>query len=140
MGIRLTITAVNIDTAKLVSKLDDTFWLSVAQEYKKLMKPFIPYKSHDLANNARVHPKEVEYWQAYARYIYEGKAMGPTYPIMRGGTVVGFYSAPKKHLTGASLHFNHGSEKWDEKNRATLEPKLVTFAQGYVDTKINWND
>lgn len=137
MAIHLSIKAVNIDVAGLVSKVnDDTFWLAVAQEYKKQMKPFVPKKNSHLQESARVRPKEVEYWLPYARYIYEGNAMGPTYPIKRGGTVVGFYSprGVRKHLTGAKLKFNSGSEKWDEKNHSELERRMIAFVQKKVDS------
>lgn len=68
---------------------------------------FVPKKSGALRASGKANSKFI-YWGEglpYARYQYYGQVYGPNHPIVKGGTIVGWYSTPgkRKHPTGREL-------------------------------------
>lgn len=68
---------------------------------------FVPMKSGALRASMEVTPTTISWGNglAYARYQYGGEVYGPNLPIVRKGTIVGWYSIKgmKKHPTGREL-------------------------------------
>lgn len=69
--------------------------------------PFVPKKSGKLRRSVIVGPKSISWGRGlkYAHYQYEGEVYGPNHPIVKRGTIVGWYSTPgmQKHPTGREL-------------------------------------
>lgn len=108
------------------------------------MDPYVPADNMVLAQNVRVYVEGdngvVEYQSPYAHYQYEGVAYGPNYPIMDGGTVMGFYSPPHKSPTGKKLkysHFRHpqATSEWDKAMMRARKNDLMRVMQNYLGGK-----
>ena len=71
------------------------------------IKPFVPKKSGKLRRSVIVGPKSISWGRGlkYAHYQYEGEVYGPNHPIIKRGTIVGWYSTPgmTKYPTGREL-------------------------------------
>ena len=76
---------------------------------KDSINKFVPMKSGALRRSARANSEYISWGeglsQPYARYQYYGEIYGPNYPIMRAGSIVGWYSKPgtRKYPTGREL-------------------------------------
>lgn len=79
----------------------------VNERIKDSINEFVPMKSGALRKSARVTANTISWGTGlkYARYQYFGEVYGPNYPIMRQGTIVGWYSrrGMKKYPTGREL-------------------------------------
>ena len=68
---------------------------------------YVPMKSGALRESIRVGPKTISWGKGldYGGYQYRGQVYGPNIPIVRGGSIVGWFSQPgvKKHPTGREL-------------------------------------
>ncbi len=88
---------------------DDSVRVEVNTRIKNAINKFVPMKSGMLRQSARVTPNEIIWGEGlphpYARYQYYGQVYGPNHPIIRKGTIVGWYSTPdvKKYPTGREL-------------------------------------
>lgn len=93
---------------KLLAMLNDKNVQKQSNEIlKNYINYFVPMKSGALRRSAIATPNMI-YWGRrlpYARYQYEGDVYGPNIPIVKNGTIVGWYSKPgvKKHPTGRKL-------------------------------------
>ncbi|MBO5060240.1 MAG: hypothetical protein J6C82_04935 [Clostridia bacterium] len=139
---------VNVSVSHNLAKVrDKTFWLFAANEYHRLVSPYVPFQSGNLDETVNITSTETggenEYISPYAHYIYEGKAMGPTYYAPD----YGFWSPPgqKKHYTGEKLEISKSrhplaSDHWDKAAEPTQKPKLIDSMQGYVNSgRLNLN-
>ena len=98
----------NLNKTKLQVMLhfltDDTETLKgVNQIIADMVKPYVPAKSGALRESVRVGPKTISWTLPYARYQYYGEVYGPNFPIIKEGTIVGWYSPAKKYPTGREL-------------------------------------
>lgn len=133
---------VKIDVLGTVNKINDPkFWTFAANEYHKLLTPYVPMDSGTLSETVKTKGGEgngeIEYYAPYAHYIYEGKAMGPSF--FSDG--FGFWSPPgeRKHYTGKKLNISKSkhplaSTHWDEAAEPTQRPKLIEAMQSYIDS------
>lgn len=88
----------------------DPFWTFAANEWWKLMTPYVPMDSGALSQTVTIHPKVVEYTVPYAHYIYEGN----------------FKFRKDKHPLATN--------RWDKAAKPTQAPKLIDAMQGYIDS------
>ncbi len=69
---------------------------------------FVPKKSGALRRSGRATSEYISWGEGlaqYARYQYYGEVYGPNRPIVKNGTIVGWYSTPgqRKYPTGREL-------------------------------------
>lgn len=116
--------------------------LFLANEAKRLMDPYVPADNLVLAQNVDVHVENgsgiVEYTSPYAHYQYQGEVYGPSYPIMDGGDITGWYSPPHKTPTGKKLKhstFRHplATSEWDKAMLKARKADLTKAMQQYID-------
>ena len=138
MGFSVKIES-NINIAEDLAKVnDDRFWKFATNEWWRLISVYTPKETGNLINNVAMRPKEIEYVSPYAHYLYEGKVMGPNFPVTENGSVVGFFSSEdKKRYTGKEIKFHNknqlSSKEWDKAAMPVQEPKLIQALQDYVD-------
>lgn len=137
-------THINIprNLAKVENK---QYWLFAANEYHKLLSPYVPMQTGALDETVRIKSYalngEIEYIAPYAHYIYEGRLMvdpdtGSSYA----------QAGAKKVYTGANLDLSHNkhplsSAHWDKAAEPTQKPKLIDAMQDYADSgRLNLND
>lgn len=84
--------------------------------------PLIPFQQGALRNSVNypqgIYGGEIEYNTPYAHYQYEGIVYGPNIPIRDAeGNITGWYSPPKKNLTGRPLTYHTAGtgDHWFEK-------------------------
>ena len=139
---------VDVNIPKYIGKVrSDILWKAAANEWWRLMTPYVPMDSGNLSTNVKIKPKEVDYVSPHAHYQYEGRAMGPSYPIKKNGETVGFYSpkGKRKYYTGKTLVYSKSrhpdaSKHWDEKAALSQKSKLNKFIQNYIDSgRLNLN-
>lgn len=75
---------------------------------KDAINEYVPKKSGALRRSAIVTHNSISWGRGlpYARYQYYGEVYGPNFPIIKGGTIVGWRSPPgegSKHPTGREL-------------------------------------
>lgn len=98
---------------KLIKMLEDK---NVQKQANVILKNYINYfvpssstmGDGPLRRSAIVTYKSISWGRGlkYARYQYNGEVYGPNHPIIRNGTIVGWYSTPgpgSKHPTGREL-------------------------------------
>lgn len=93
---------------KLLAMLnDDSVRVNVNTRIKDAINKFVPMKSGALRQSAEATKDSIIWGNGlpYARYQYYGQVYGPNHPIIRNGTIVGWYSTPgmKKYPTGREL-------------------------------------
>lgn len=133
---KCTVTT-HIDVDKNLSKVrNDEFWKFAANEWWKLMTPYVPMETGTLSETVDIRPKEVEYTAPHAHYAYEGKVMGPNFYAPD----YGFWSPPgkKKQYTGKKLNFSKSkhplaSARWDKAAAPAQKPKLISAMQKFID-------
>ena len=92
--------------AKLLALINDK---EVMRDVHRLLgefcEPYVPKKSGALRASMHAYPQTVRWETPYAHYQYMGEVYGPNHPIIRQGTIVGWYSTPgmPKHPTGREL-------------------------------------
>lgn len=113
-------------------------WLFTAKEWQRILYDYIPYDTNMLRQNVAYRPREIEYKEPYASYIYYGmKMLDPKYKV--GGFAfdgIQWFSRPgvKKIRTDIPLNLRNGSRLWDKK--AISEKKdliLIRSMQNYID-------
>ncbi len=132
---------------KLAKVRDKKFWLFGANEWHRLISPYVPFETGTLDETVRIKADElngsIEYYASHAHYQYEGKVMGPNFY----SSDYGFWSPPgeKKHYTGENLTYHNkhplSSAHWDKAAEPTQKPKLIDSMQSYVNSgRLNLND
>ena len=120
--------------------------LFLANEFKRLMDPYVPAKNLVLAQNVRVYVDTdgdgvVHYNSPYAHYQYEGEVYGPNFPVKgEDGEIEGFYSPPHKTPTGRKLKY-HGfrhplaTDHWDRAMLKDRKQDLIHAYQAWLDER-----
>ena len=119
--------------------------LFLANEFKRLMDPYVPAKNLVLAQNVRVYVDDdnngvVHYNSPYAHYQYEGIVYGPNYPITRNGEVEGYFSPPHKTKTNRKLNHNKfrhplATDHWDRAMLKDRKQDLIRAYQAWLETR-----
>ncbi len=112
---KFEITSVDIDIPKNLKKVDnDAFWKFAANEWWKLITPFVPMDTGTLFESVHITPGQIEYYQPYARRVYEGD-----------------------HINFHKDHHPLASARWNIVAKPTEYPKLINTLQEYIDQKLN---
>lgn len=120
--------------------------LFLANEFKRLMDPYVPAQNLILAQNVRVYVDTdgngtIHYTSPYAHYQYEGVVYGPNYPITnKDGEVEGYFSPPHKTNTGRKLKyskFRHplATDHWDRAMLKDRKQDLIRAYQAWLDER-----
>ena len=116
--------------------------LFLANEAKRLMNPYVPFKNGVLSQNVRTYVERghgvIHYLSPYAHYQYEGEVYGPNYPVYRDGELAGFFSPPHKTTTGQQLSysgFRHplATSHWDRAMWTARRGDLTRAYQAYLE-------
>ena len=117
MGVELD----SINFLGLVKKLRDVAGEKEMLEIHKALirhcEPYVPKDEGVLIISAKATSEyaqwggkeakgEDEKGVPYARYMYREIVYGPNYPIWEHGEIVGYWSPPHKHPTGALINYN----------------------------------
>ncbi|MCH5210437.1 MAG: hypothetical protein J1F01_05670 [Oscillospiraceae bacterium] len=117
---------VDIDFSKIESKLanitDDKTMLEIHNALARYCDPYVPMQEGMLTGNLNITPEYVQYNSPYAHYQYTELVYGPNIPVIKNGEIVGYWSPPNKHPTGAQLNHNVKGQKhalasshWDKR-------------------------
>lgn len=110
----------------------------------KHMDKYVPYAEHQGLHlaDATVTTDTITYSTPYARYMYEGKVMGPNIPIKdQNGNIIRWISPKKKHLTGKDIDYsksraNAGHEfagsHWDKKMWSAEKDDVMKEVADYI--------
>lgn len=143
----VTVTS-NINMAPALKKIrSDKFWKYAAQEWKRLMIPYVPRRTGHLMQNVEAKPNEVIYKEPYARYLYNGKVyVDPKYGVSGftndGGITWFSRKNVKKVPANRALKIRRdvnpkASAQWD---KAAIKDKqdllLVSSMQKWVDRNL----
>lgn len=108
--------------------------------------PYVPFAEGILVGSANTATKigsgEVVYDTPYARYLYYGEVYGPNIPIVENGVIVGYWSPPEKHPTGAQLQYNTdinplAGSHWFDRAMADHSEDVLKEAQNAADSGSN---
>lgn len=108
----------------------------------RVCNPYVPFDEGVLAGSANTATEigmgEVIYDTPYARYLYYGEVYGPNIPIEENGEIVGYWSPPKKHPTGAKLEYNtekhpQAGSHWFDRAMADHKDEVLKEAQDAAD-------
>ena len=111
---KFEVTEINIDISSNLKKVNnDAFWLFAANEWFKLISPFVPMDTGTLMESVHIKPGEIEYYQPYARRIYNGDYIN--------------FRKDKHPLASA---------KWNIVAKPTEHPKLIKACQNYINKNI----
>lgn len=100
--------------------------------------PYLPFDEGVLAGSANTATEigsgEVIYDTPYARYLYYGEVYGPNIPKVENGEIVGYWSPPEKHPTGAQLQYNTdknplAGSHWFDRAMADRKDDILKEAQ-----------
>lgn len=104
---------IDLNEPQIIQKVtNDRLGNFVANEWWKLLKPYTPYESGTMFQSVKIRPWEVEYFQPYSAYMYNGELMvdpvtGSSY-ARQGSKKVGTGTKLKYSKPGTTDH-------WDEK-------------------------
>lgn len=135
---------IKLDMPQIFNKVqNDEFGLFLAQEWKRLIEPYTPYRDGHLAENVECKPFEIIYKSLYARYMYEGFVyVDPIYK--KGGFTsdggITFWSRPgiKKEATNRKFDYSkdthpQATDHWDKvAEQAGQKVKLTESANRYL--------
>ena len=135
---------IKLDIPQIHNKVqNDEFGLFLAQEWKRLIEPYIPYRDGRLAENVECKPFEIIYKSLYARYMYEGVIyVDPIYK--KGGFTsnggITFWSRPGVKKEASNRKFDYSKDKhpqatdhWDKAaEQAGQKVKLTESANRYL--------
>lgn len=116
--------------------------LFLAATAARLMDPYVPADNLVLAQNIRITADDddcghVTYNSPYAHYQYMGEVYGPSYPLVDGGEIMGFYSPPHKTPTGGKLKYNKfrhplATDHWDKAMMTARKEDLIRAYEEYL--------
>ena len=79
--------------AKLLALINDKEVMrEVHWKLGKFCEPYVPKKSGKLIESMHAYPQSVRWETPYAHYQYMGEVWGPNFPVIKSGTIVGWYS------------------------------------------------
>lgn len=100
----------HIDVGRNLKRVqNDGLWKFAANEWWKLMTPYVPMDTGTLSEQVEIRPGEVEYTAPYAHAVYESNAN---------------FRRDKHPLA---------SDHWDKAAEPVQKPKLIAAMQGYID-------
>ena len=112
---------------------NDKFGKALANEWARLIQPYVPRATGQLIQNVTLKPFEITYNQNYAHYMYEG--------VLYVDPVTGSPWADfgtEKIPTGRNLTYRtdlnpFATDHWDSKaEQAGQGRKLISFANKYL--------
>ena len=129
----------NIDINENLAVVKDTaIWEFAASEWSRLLAPYVPFETGTLRTSVHIKGRElqgeIEYYQPYAHYMYEGRLMVDS--------VTGSSWSPKdgkKVYTNRNLTYHGGSlasAHWDKAAEPQQKPKLESAIQEYIGGKL----
>lgn len=136
-----------IDLKPTVKKLEsDELWLYAAQEWKRIISPYVPRRTGQLMQNVQVKPNEIIYKSPYAAYLYGGKLYVDPKLGVGGFTKDGikWWSRPRVKKIPSSKNLNirrdvnpKASREWD---KAAIKDKqdelLAKSIQKWIDKNL----
>lgn len=136
---------IDIDVKKHVGALKNpALWKFAATEWHRLYREYVPFREGILYRQVSITGASLDgaitHTAPYAHYVYEGRVMGPSIPLMQGGVIVGFFSpsAPKvktvQMLKFSKLYSRKACAHWDQAAIASQKPLLVSAVQAYIDS------
>lgn len=136
----------HIDIPDTVAKVEDEkLWIFAANEYHKLLAPYVPKQSGALNDTKKITSGnsygKIEYKSIYAHYIHEGRLM-----VDSGTGSSWAKKGHKKVYSGATLNLKHNknplaSANWEKVAEPVQKPKLIKSMQDYVDRgRLKLND
>jgi len=110
-------------------------------ECAKAMDKYVPYREGGLAYKQRTTlTDKIIYNAPYARYMYEGKVMGPNIPIKdANGNIITWFSRKPKYLTGKDINYNisagheYAGPHWDKRMWSAESEDIIKCVQKYID-------
>ena len=108
------------------------------------MDKYIPLCEGRLAYDNRViEADRIIYDSPYAHYMYEGKVMGPSYPIKKNGIIIR-WASPKnkpKHYTGKDIDYSkskarghpYAGPQWDKRMWSAEKDDIVKEVQELIN-------
>lgn len=127
---------ININPSKHLCKVrDDVFWTYAANEWHKLITPYTPYMTGTTAESVEIRPKEIEYKQPNARFLYRGKLMVDP---QTGSSWA--RKDTKKVVTEKDLDLSHNkhplsSKEWDKAAEPLQKPKLIRAMKKFLEKR-----
>jgi hypothetical protein len=139
----MKLTIINkLNIPNILSRFDDDkLWEFGALEWHKLISPYTPMQTGTLFESVTIRPKEIEYKQPYAHYMYHGILMVD--PDTRSSYAK---KGAKKVYTSKQLKYQKdkhplATKEWDKAAQPTQGPKLVNAMQGYINSgRLKLND
>lgn len=107
------------------------------------MDNYVPYDDGGLAyTNRKILSNKIIYNSPYAHYMYEGKVMGPSFPIKENGVIVGWRSLKDKpkHYTGKDIDYSKSKARghtqagpyWDKRMWSAEKEDILKEVQKYM--------
>lgn len=121
---KIKLKPINVIKARLNLEPNGKVQRTFTHTCKLHMDKYTPYREGALAyDNVEEGTNYIYYYSPYAHYMYEGKVMGPTFPIFEDGILVGFRSpkGKKKHYTGKDITYvprtghEYAGPHWDQR-------------------------
>lgn len=115
------------------------------QQCAEHMDKYVPYREGFLSRRQRtVDTDTIGYHTAYARYMYEGKVMGPNIPIKdENGNIVRWISRSPKYVTDRDIDYSesrkhagheYAGPHWDERMVSAEKEELKKELTDYIRT------
>ena len=103
------------------------------------MDKFVPFRDGNLSTIVNERVNSITYKSPYAHYMYEGKVMGPNIPIVKNGTIVGWFSpkGKKKEYTGADINYStsrhaYAGPHWDKRMWSAEREKVEKEVENFI--------
>ena len=136
--------SVKIDMPKILGKVEnDRFGLFLAQEWKRLITPYIPRRTGMLEENVIINPFSITFISPYSHYMYNGKVYAD--PIYNAGGFtkddgITWFSRPGVKKIPTEREFKYSREHnpqathhWDRAaEQAGQKRKLIQSANNYL--------
>lgn len=114
MSVKVNIKPVTVIITKLGIQSNGPAHAYFTEKCAEHMDKYVPYREGDLAyNNMYTTIDEIHYTSPYAHYMYEGKVMGPSFPIKdENGNITRWVSPIKpKYYTGKKIDYSKSREQ-----------------------------
>lgn len=136
-----------IDFSAAIRKIEsDEFWEFGAEEWDRIISPYVPRRTGHLMSNVEYKPKSITYKAPYSAYQYFGRVyVDPKYGVSgftNDGTVWWSRKNVKKVPSSRELQYRHNvnrkaSKEWDKK--AISEKKdllLIQSMQKWIERNL----
>ena len=133
-------------TSQIKARLGFAVDGDVQQEFthicRKRMDKYLPKRDGNLAKSVIEESDRVIHHTIYARYLYYGKVMTPSYPIKdKNGNIIRWVSPVKpKQVTGRNLKFSSeknplATSRWDKVMWSAEKSSVIKELQRYVKNR-----